>query len=214
MTAPSGSEVTQLLLAWSAGDQSALERLVPLVHQELRRLAKTYMSRERPGHTLQTTALVNEAYLRLVNVKQVSVQNRAQFFGLSARIMRNILVDFARSRPRSADKREPQHVSLDDALAISSERSCDLIALDEALDALAEIDPRQSRIVELRFFGGMSVEETAESLGISPRTVIREWNSARALLYHELSGGPEDESRRDQPCQDEPCQDEPCQDEP
>src|SRR5215510_469071 len=126
MTAPSASEVTQLLLAWSAGDQSALERLVPLVHQELRRLAKTYMNRERLGHTLQTTALVNEAYLRLVNVKQVNVQNRAQFFGLSARIMRNILVDFARSRPRSADKREPQHVALDEALTVTSERGPDL----------------------------------------------------------------------------------------
>jgi RNA polymerase sigma-70 factor, ECF subfamily len=199
MTAPSASEVTQLLLAWSAGDQFALERLVPLVHQELHRLAKSYMSRERLGHTLQTTALVNEAYLRLVNVKQVSVQNRAQFFGLSARIMRNILVDFARSRQRSPDKREPQHASLDDALTISNERSRDLIALDEALDALAEIDPRQSRIVELRFFGGLSVEETADWLGISPRTVIREWISARAWLYHELSGGPEDESRQDEP---------------
>jgi RNA polymerase sigma factor (TIGR02999 family) len=189
MTAPSASEVTQLLLAWSDGDQSALEKLAPLVHQELHRLAKTYMSRERPGHTLQTTALVNEAYLRLVNVKQVSVQNRAQFFGLSARIMRNILVDFVRSRPRLASKRGPQHVALDEALTIPSEHSPDLIALDEALDALAEIDQRQSRIVEMRFFGGLSVEETAEALGISRRTVIREWNSARAWLYHELSGG-------------------------
>jgi RNA polymerase sigma factor (TIGR02999 family) len=189
MTAPSASEVTQLLLAWSDGDQSALEKLAPLVHQELHRLAKAYMSRERPGHTLQTTALVNEAYMRLVNIKEVSVQSRAQFFGLSARIMRNILVDFARSRPRLAGKRGPQHVSLDEALTIPSERSPDLIALDEAIDALAEIDQRQSRIVEMRFFGGLSVEETAEALGISRRTVIREWNSARAWLYHELSGG-------------------------
>src|SRR5262249_55513610 len=152
--------VTQLLLAWSAGDQSALERLVPLVHQELHRLAKTYMSRERLGHTLQTAALVNEAYLRLVNIKQISVQNRAQFFGLSSRIMRNILVDSARSRPRLTGSREPQYVALDEALAISSERSVDLVALDEALDALTRIDPRQSRIVEMRFFGGLSVEET------------------------------------------------------
>jgi RNA polymerase sigma factor (TIGR02999 family) len=203
MTAPSASEVTQLLLAWSDGDQSALEKLVPLVHQELHRLAKAYMSRERPGHTLQTTALVNEAYLRLINVKQVSVQNRAQFFGLSARIMRNILVDFARSRPHSGGNREPQHVALDEALTITTQRGPDLVALDEALVALTRIDPRQSRIVELRFFGGLNVEETAESLGISPRTVIREWNSARAWLYHELSGGPEDESHQDQPCQDE-----------
>src|SRR5262245_51805638 len=162
MTAPSASEVTQLLLAWSGGDQSALERLVPLVHQELHRLAKRHMSRERLGHTLQTTALVNEAYLRLINVKQVSVQNRAQFFGLSARIMRNILVDFARSRPHSGGNREPQHVALDEALTITTQRGPDLVALDEALDALTRIDPRQSRIVELRFFGGLSVEETAE----------------------------------------------------
>lgn len=197
MTAPTAPEVTRLLLAWSAGDQSALDKLVPLVHQELHRLARAYMSRERPGHTLQTTALVNEAYLRLVNVKLVNVQNRAQFFGLAARIMRNVLVDFARSRPRSAGKREPQRVSLDEALAVMSDRSNDLVALDEALSALAEIDPRQSRVVELRFFGGLSVEETAEALEISPRTVIREWNSARAWLYHELSGGQKDESRED-----------------
>jgi RNA polymerase sigma factor (TIGR02999 family) len=197
MTSPSASEVTQLLLAWNAGDQSALEKLAPLVHQELHHLAKSYMSRERPGHTLQTTALVNEAYLRLVNVKQVNVQNRAQFFGLAARIMRNILVDFARSRPRLAGKGEPQRVSLDEALTVTSDRSHDLVALDEALEALAEIDPRQSRVVELRFFGGLSVEETAEALEISPRTVIREWNSARAWLYHELSGKYKDESLQD-----------------
>ena len=203
MAAPSASEVTQLLLAWSDGDQSALEKLFPLVDRELRRLARAYMSRERPGHTLQTTALINEAYMRLLNVKQVNVQNRAQFFGLSARIMRNILVDFARSRPRLADKREPQHVSLDEASTIPSERSQDLVALDEALNALTRIDPRQSRIVELRFFGGLNVEETAEALGISRRTVVREWNSARAWLYHELSGGPEDEPHKDEPCQDE-----------
>jgi RNA polymerase sigma-70 factor, ECF subfamily len=197
MNPPSASEVTQLLLAWSAGDQSALEKLAPLVHQELHRLAKAYMSRERPGHTLQTTALVNEAYLRLVNIKQVNVQNRAQFFGLSARIMRNILVDFARSRARSAERSETQRVSLDESLNVTCERSHDLVALDEALEALAEIDPRQSRVVELRFFGGLSVEETAEALEISPRTVIREWNSARAWLYHELSGGHKDESLQD-----------------
>jgi RNA polymerase sigma factor (TIGR02999 family) len=199
MALPSASEVTQLLLAWSDGDQSALEKLVPLVHQELHRLAKTYMSRERPGHALQTTALVNEAYLRLVNIKQVSVQNRAQFFGLSARIMRNILVDFARGRPRLADRSEPQRASIDEAAPISSERGPDLVALDEALDALAEIDPRQSRIVELRFFGGLNVEETSAALEISPRTVVREWNSAKAWLYHELGGGRKDESSQDKP---------------
>lgn len=203
MTAPSASEVTQLLLAWSEGDQSALEKLVPLVHQELHRLAKAYMNRERHGHTLQTTALVNEAYMRLLNIKQVNVQNRAQFFGLTARIMRNILVDFARSRPRLAGDREAQRVPLDEALAISSERGPDLVALDEALNALAEIDPRQSRIVELRFFGGLSMEEIAEALQISTRTVNREWNSARAWLYHELSRGHKDESSQDKPIQDE-----------
>jgi RNA polymerase sigma-70 factor, ECF subfamily len=204
MPSPSASEVTQLLLAWSDGDQSALEKLVPLVHQELHRLAKRHMSRERLGHTLQTTALVNEAYLRLINVKQVSVQNRAQFFGLSARIMRNILVDFARSRPRLGDKREPQHVALDEALTITTERGVDLVALDAALDALTRIDPRQSRIVELRFFGGLSMEETAEALEISPRTVVREWNSAKAWLYRELSEGRINESSQDKPCQDKP----------
>jgi RNA polymerase sigma-70 factor (ECF subfamily) len=189
MAAPSASEATQLLLAWSAGDQSALDKLVPLVNRELRSLAKAYMSRGRAGRTLQTTALVNEAYLRLVNVKNVSVKNRAHFFGLSAQIMRRILVAFARSRPRLADGREPQRVSLDEALTVSRERGPDLVALDEALDALTRIDPRQSRIVELRFFGGLSVEETAEALGISPRTVVREWKLSRAWVYHELSGG-------------------------
>jgi RNA polymerase sigma-70 factor, ECF subfamily len=203
MPPPSASEVTQLLLAWSDGDQSALEKLVPLVHQELHRLAKAYMSRERPGHTLQTTALVNEAYMRLVNIKQVNVQNRAQFFGLSARIMRNILVDFARGHPRLAGNREAQRVPLDEALAVASDRGPDLVALDEALNALGRIDPRQSRIVEMRFFGGLSMEEIAEALQISTRTVNREWNSAKAWIYHELSGGHIDESSRDKPPQDE-----------
>jgi RNA polymerase sigma-70 factor, ECF subfamily len=199
MPSPSASDVTQLLLAWSDGDQSALEKLVPLVHKELQRLARRYMNRERLGHTLETTALVNEAYLRLINVKQVSIQNRAQFFGLSARIMRNILVDYARSRPHLEDKREPQHLALDEALTIATERGPDLIALDEALDALAEIDPRQSRIVELRFFGGLSEEETAEALEISRRTVVREWNSAKAWLYRELGRGSKNESSQDKP---------------
>jgi RNA polymerase sigma factor (TIGR02999 family) len=193
MTAPSASEVTQLLLAWSNGDQSALEKLVPLVYRELHRLARNYMKHERLGHPLQTAALVNEAYMRLVNVKQVNVQNRAQFFGLSARIMRNILVDFAK-------KLKPQHVPLDEASTISSERSSDLVALDEALDELAKIHPRQSDIVEFRFFGGLSVEETAEALRISPSTVIREWNSAKLWLHQELSGGYEDEWQKEKPC--------------
>jgi RNA polymerase sigma factor (TIGR02999 family) len=184
----SSPDITRLLLAWGQGDQEALDELYPLVYGELRRLARGYMRRERPGHTLQTTALVNEAYLRLVNVKEVDVQSRAQFFGLSAQIMRNILVDFARSRPRAAGKREAQRVLLDEALTISRERSPDLVALDDALSALARIDERKSRIVELRYFGGLSVEETAEALKISPRQVNREWNSAKAWLYRELSG--------------------------
>lgn len=187
MAPPSASAVTQLLIAWSAGDQTALEKLIPLVHQELQRLAHHYLRNERVGHILQTTALVHEAYLRLVNVKEVSLQSRAQFFGLAAQIMRNILVDFARSRPRLKDRREAQHVSLDEALTISGERSPDLVALDEALKALARVDERKSKIVELRYFGGRSVEETAEALNISPRQVSREWSSAKAWLYHELS---------------------------
>jgi RNA polymerase sigma factor (TIGR02999 family) len=181
-------EVTQMLLAWSAGDRTALEKLIPLVHREFQRLAHRYLRDERAGHILQTTALVNEAYLRLVNVKEVSLQSRAQFFGLTAQIMRRILVDFARSRPRLKDRREAQHVLLDEALTISRERSPDLVALDEALNALAKIDQLKSKIVELRYFGGLSVEETAEALNISPRQVNREWGSARAWLYCELGG--------------------------
>ncbi len=183
---PSASEITQLLLDWSAGDQTALEKLIPLVHDELRRLAKIYMNRERPGHTLQTTALVNEAYLRLVNARQVSWQDRAHFFAVSSQIMRRILVDFARSRPRIAGQREAIHVSLDEAMAVARERDRDLVALDDALKALAEMDPLKARIVELRFFGGLSVDETAEALDISPRKVLREWQSAKAWLYREL----------------------------
>ncbi len=186
MATPSASEITQLLLAWSNRDGAALEKLIPLVHQELHRLAHRYLSRERAGHILQTTVLVNEAYLRLVNVKHVSVQSRAQFFGLSAHIMRNILVDFARSRPHLASRREAQHVSLDKALTISRERNPDLVALDDALCALAEVDELKSRVVELRYFGGLSVEETAEALKMSPREVNREWSSAKAWLYREL----------------------------
>jgi len=181
-------EVTQLLLAWSAGDRTAMEKLIPLVHRELQRLAHRYLRDERASHILQTTALVNEAYLRLVNVKEVSLQSRAQFFGLAAQIMRNILVDFARSRQRLKGRREAQHVLLDEALTISRERSPDLVALDEALNALAKIDERKSKIVELRYFGGWSVEEIAETLKISPRQVNREWKSAKAWLYRELGG--------------------------
>jgi RNA polymerase sigma factor (TIGR02999 family) len=191
MTTPSSHEITRLLLAWNEGEQSALEKLMPLVHAELHRLAHHYMGGERRGHTLQTTALIHEAYVRLVDWKNVRWQNRAHFFGVSARLMRRILVDFARSRKGAS---QLQQVSLDDALVVPEEPSADLVALDEALTALAELDPRKSRVVELRFFGGLSVEETAEVLQVSPITVMREWNKAKAWLYRELSRGKADEA--------------------
>ena len=186
MSQASSHEVTQLLIAWSDGDREALEKLVPLVDAELHRLARHYIRGERKGHTLQTSALVNEAYLRLIDWRNVRWQNRAHFFGISAQIMRRILVDFARRRPRIKGAKALQ-VSLDEAMLQSEGRDPDLVALDDALTSLAEIDERKSRIVELRFFGGLSVEETAEVLKVSPITVIREWNKARAWLYRELN---------------------------
>jgi RNA polymerase sigma factor (TIGR02999 family) len=189
MAAYSSHNVTQLLIAWNNGDQSALEQLVPLVHTELYRLARRYMGQERAGHMLQPTALVNEAYMRLIDWKNVEWKNRAQFFGVSAQLMRRILVDFARQRPRLAGH-TAAHVSLDEALKIGAGRSDDLVALDDALTTLAEIDERKSRIVELRFFGGLSNEEIAEVLDISTITVIREWNKAKAWLYRELNRQP------------------------
>ena len=194
MELPSSREVTQLLLAWSEGDQAALEKLIPLVQAELHRLAKHYLGREHRGHLLQTTALVNEAYLPLIDWKNVRWQNRAHFFGVSANLMRHILVDFARSRSRH-QAGAAQHVSLDEALEVSQERGADLVALDEALTALAELDPRKSKIVELRFFGGLSIEETAEVLKVSPMTVKREWSKARAWLHRELTHVRSDEIR-------------------
>ena len=188
MTKPSLHEVTQLLQSWSEGNQEALDKLVPLVHAELHRLARHYMSNERPGHTLQTTELVNEAYVRLIDWKNVRWQNRAHFFGVAAQIMRRILVDFARSRASAKKGGGTQYVSLSEAMTISPERGEDLIALDDALESLSELDSRKSRIVELRFFGGLSVEETAEVLKISARTVMRDWGLAQAWLYRELSG--------------------------
>jgi RNA polymerase sigma factor (TIGR02999 family) len=185
MTPPS-HEVTELLQAWSDGDQAALEKLVPLIQAELHRLAKHYLGQERPGHLLQTTALVNEAYLRLLDWKSVRWQNRAHFFGVSANLMRRILVDFARSRARLPAGQALQ-VSLDEALMLSEAQGADVIALDDALTALAELDPRKEQIVELRFFGGLSIEETAEVLNISPITVKREWHKAKAWLYRELA---------------------------
>ena len=186
MTLPSSHEVTQLLLAWSDGDQAALEQLTPLVYRELRRLARGYMRQERPGHILQTTALNNEAYLRLIDWKQVHWRNRAHFFGVAAQLMRRILVDFARARQQDKRGGGAGQVSLDEAAAVSVERSAEFIALDEALGRLAAIDPRRSLMVELRFFGGLSEEETAEALKVSPRTVRREWSLARAWLHREL----------------------------
>ena len=187
MTTPAPKEVTQLLIAWSNGDQKALEKLVPLVYDELRRIARRYMEREPAGHTLQTTALVNEAYLRLVEQKSMKWQNRAHFFGISAQLMRRILVSMARARHASKRGGEARQVSLDEALVISEERAVELVALDEAMNELAALDPRRSRVVELRYFGGLSVEETAEVLKISPETVMRDWKRAKAWLYTELN---------------------------
>jgi len=180
-------EITELLVAWSNGDEAALHKLAPVVSRELHRLAKRYMEAENPGHTLQTTALVNEAYLRLVDASQVKWQNRAHFFALSARLMRHILVDFARNHHSLKHGGNAQQVTLDDALLVSSEPQDDLVALDEALSALAALNPRQSRVVELRFFGGLSLEETAEALRVSVGTVRRDWTFARAWLHRELS---------------------------
>jgi RNA polymerase sigma factor (TIGR02999 family) len=180
-------EITQLLLAWSQGDRSALDQLIPLVHEQLRRLARHYMAQGRPGHTLQTTALVNEAYLRLIDASQVQWQNRAHFFAVSAQLMRRVLVDFARSHHQLKRGGEARRVSLDEALVVSEDQGADLVALDDALSALSVLDGRQSQVVELRFFGGLSVEETAEVLKVSPTTVRRDWTLARAWLHHELS---------------------------
>ena len=176
-----------MLVAWSNGDKSALERLIPLVHDELHRLAHRYMNRERPGHMLQTTALVNEAYLRLVDSSHVQWQNRVHFFAVSAQLMRRILVDFARSRNYLKRGGNAVQVSLDEALAISPEQAPDIVALDEALNTLAAIDERKSRVIELRFFGGLNIEETAEVLKVSPDTVMRDWRFAKAWLLKELS---------------------------
>jgi RNA polymerase sigma factor (TIGR02999 family) len=184
----SSHEVTQLLQAWSAGEHGALDKLVPMVYQELRRLAKHYMAHEAPGHTLQTTALVNEAYLRLVDVKQLNWQNRAHFFGVSAQLIRRILVDHARSRRSLKRGGDGLAVSLDEALLVWRERGPDLVALDDALKTLAATDPRRGRVVELRFFGGLSVEETAEVVRVSPETVMHDWKFAKAWLLRELGG--------------------------
>lgn len=180
-------EVTQLLLAWNEGDESALEKLVPLVYEELRRLAKRRMRLERPDHTLQTTALINEAYLRLVDVRNVRWQNRAHFFALCAGLMRRILVDYARTRHYAKRGGGAQPVSLDQPLPVAPERSPDLVAVDDALHALAEVDARKAQVVELRFFGGLTADETAEVLKVSPETVRRDWKLAKVWLLRKLS---------------------------
>ena len=186
---PGGSaEVTVLLKAWSGGDERALDRLTAVVHAELHRIARRYMRNERPGNTLQATALVNEVYLRLVDVKNVDWQHRAQFFAISAQIMRNILVDAARARGAHKRGGEAVKINVDDAPLLSPEPDAFILALDDALTAFARIAPRQAKVVELRYFGGMSEEETAEVLKSSPRTVRRDWQFAKAWLQHELSG--------------------------
>lgn len=185
---PSPHEVTRLLIDWSNGDQAALDQLMPLVYAELRRLAHSYMARERSDHTLQTTALVNEAYLQLVDQKGLHWQNRAHFFGIAARLMRHILVDYARERNCVKRGGEARKVSLEEGAEFSQEKAAEVVSLDDALNTLAEVDPQQSRIVELRFFAGLTVEETAEVLGISPATVKRDWAMAKAWLYHQISG--------------------------
>jgi RNA polymerase sigma factor (TIGR02999 family) len=182
----SPQNVTGLLIAWNKGDESALEQLVPMVHAELHRLARRYMGGERAGHLLQPTALVNEAYIRLMGWRNVEWKNRSHFFGVSAKLMRCVLVDFARRRPRCGGRTAP-HVSLDEAFGVGESYGDDLVGLDDALVSLAKIDERKSRIVELRFFGGLSNEEIAGMLQISTVTVIREWNKAKAWLYRELS---------------------------
>ncbi len=178
-------EVTHLLVAWSQGDRDALDKLLPLVYQELKRIADRYLKRERAGHTLQTTALVHEAYFKLIDQTRVEWQNRAHFFGVAAQAMRRILVDHARRH--HSEKRAGVKISLDEELNLAAERASELVALDEALITLAELDPQKSRIVELKFFGGLSIEETAEVLGIGTATVIRQWRLAKAWLYAEIN---------------------------
>jgi RNA polymerase sigma-70 factor (ECF subfamily) len=190
ITTAASPSVTELLVAWSDGDQAALGQLIPLVHAELRRLAARHMAGEHAGHTLQASALVNEAYLRLIDVKQMRWQNRAHFFAMSGRLMRRILVDHARARGYLKRGGGTEQVSLDEALTLIPEKGRDLIALDDALTALAAVDKRKSEVVELRFFGGLSVAETAEALHVSPETVMRDWKLAKVWLLRELDRDP------------------------
>ena len=186
---PSPKDVSRLLEEWSNGNQTALDELVPLVYEELHRMAKRHLGRERPDHTLQTTALVNEVYLRLIDQKNVRWQNRAHFFAIAARLMRRILIDHARAHHYAKRGGAAIKVTLGKAIDVSKQRTAELVSLDDAMTALATVDPRKSQVVELRFFGGMSVEETAEVLGVSPVTVMRDWSTAKAWLHREMAKG-------------------------
>ena len=186
MRTPESAEVTKLLLAWGAGDAAALEQLLPVVYRELHGMARRYMAEERPDHTLQASALVNEAYLKLVDVRQMQWQNRAQFFGVCAQMMRRILVDFGRRQRYLKRGAGIRPVTLNENLVMAEAQTTNLPALDDALNALATMDPRKARVVELRFFAGLSVDETAEVLKVSPDTVVRDWRMAKVWLHREL----------------------------
>ena len=188
MPVTSSKDITQLLVAWSEGDESALDQLAPLIHAELHRLAHNYMRREQPGHLLQTSALINEAYIRLIDWKNVRWQNRAHFFGVAAQLMRRILVDFARDRQYLKRGGGALQVSLSEAASFVAQRSVDFVALDEALTVLGEIDPRKVRVVEMRFFAGLSVNEVATLLDVSEETVMRDWRLAKVWLLRQLQG--------------------------
>lgn len=198
MDQPAPNEITQRLIAWSKGDEEALEQLIPAVYQELRRMADHYLRRESPGHSLQPTALVHEAYLRLIDQTQVEWHNRAHFFGVAAQMMRRILVDHAKAKHRAKRGGAARKLSLDEATHYTHERAAELVALDEALQSLAELDSRKSRIVELRYFGGLTVEETAQVLGVSDKTVMRDWNLAKAWLYQQLGQREDAGNRKDE----------------
>jgi RNA polymerase sigma factor (TIGR02999 family) len=182
----SKNDLTDLLIEWRQGDKAALDKLTPLVYDELRRIAHRYVQRERNGHTLQTTALVNEAYLRLAGMRKIAWQNRLHFFAVTAQVMHHVLIDHARRRRYAKRGGEPQQVSLEHAELMSPQRAAELVTLDEALEELAQLDPRKSQVVELRYFGGFSLEETAEVLGVSTMTVRRDWRAAKAWLYKQV----------------------------
>ena len=195
MPAVSKAGITELLDAWSNADQSALNKLASLILPDLRRIAKHHLDRERPGHSLQTTALVNEAYLRLVGMRKVNWKDRAHFFALSVQLIRHILVDAARARRSRKRGGYAVKVTLTEALAVSDRRSADLVALDDALNTLSAVDPRKAKMVELRFFGGLSVKETAEVLHVAPNTVLRDWKLAKAWLWREIKGTEDNDAR-------------------